>query len=79
MMFVEGEEYRKRAEVQSTRLETVPAPRGVVYDRNGASLVRNVPSFNVVVIPAYLPDDEGEDEDEVEDEDDNERVQIYIE
>jgi penicillin-binding protein 2 len=35
-----------------------PAPRGVIYDRRGVPLVVNVPSFNVVVVPANLPDSE---------------------
>jgi penicillin-binding protein 2 len=34
--------------------------RGLIYDRNGYVLARNIPSFNVVITPAYLPDDEGE-------------------
>ncbi len=34
-----------------------PAPRGVIYDRRGLQLVRNVPSFTAVIIPALLPDD----------------------
>jgi penicillin-binding protein 2 len=35
---------------------SVPAPRGVIYDRNGSQLVRNLPSYNVVVTPALLPE-----------------------
>ncbi len=35
-----------------------PAPRGIIYDRRGVPLVLNVPSFNVVVTPASLPDNE---------------------
>jgi penicillin-binding protein 2 len=44
------------------RLETVniPAPRGVIYDRNGSLLVRNIPSFNIDVTPALLPDSQAE-------------------
>ncbi len=44
------------------RLETVniPAPRGVIYDRNGSLLVRNIPSFNVAITPALLPDSQAE-------------------
>ena len=37
-----------------------PAPRGIIYDRNGFVLARNVPSYNIVVTPANLPDDLGE-------------------
>jgi penicillin-binding protein 2 len=38
----------------------LPAPRGIIYDRNGFVLARNVPSYNVVITPADLPDDPGE-------------------
>jgi len=33
--------------------------RGVIFDRNGIVLARNVASYNVVVLAADLPDDEG--------------------
>ncbi len=61
--FVQGQAYREEAEQQSTRLITVPASRGVIYDRTGQRLVRNVPSFTITVIPANLPDDEEQAED----------------
>lgn len=35
----------------------IPAPRGVIYDRNGVILARNLPSYNVAITPAELPDD----------------------
>ncbi|MFZ2095632.1 MAG: penicillin-binding protein 2 [Anaerolineales bacterium] len=38
----------------------LPATRGMIYDRTGFVLARNIPSYNVVITPAYLPDDEGE-------------------
>jgi penicillin-binding protein 2 len=37
-----------------------PAPRGIIYDRNGFILARNVASYNVVITPASLPDDEAD-------------------
>ena len=37
-----------------------PAPRGILYDRNGFVLARNVASYNVVITPAGLPDDEAD-------------------
>ena len=37
-----------------------PAPRGIIYDRNGHILARNVASYNVVITPAGLPDDEAD-------------------
>jgi penicillin-binding protein 2 len=33
-----------------------PAPRGIIYDRRMTPLVRNVPSFNIVITPADFPD-----------------------
>src|SRR5215208_6502040 len=37
-----------------------PAPRGIIYDRNNYILARNVASYNVVITPAGLPDDEAD-------------------
>ncbi len=39
---------------------SVPAPRGIIYDRNGYVLARNLASYNVVITPADLPDDEAD-------------------
>jgi penicillin-binding protein 2 len=40
-----------------TKNISTPAVRGIVYDRNGAILARNVASYNISITPAYLPDD----------------------
>lgn len=37
-----------------------PAPRGIIYDRNGYVLARNIASYNVVITPANLPDDDAD-------------------
>jgi penicillin-binding protein 2 len=37
-----------------------PASRGIIYDRNGYILASNVASYNVVITPAGLPDDEAD-------------------
>ena len=37
-----------------------PAPRGIIYDRNGYILARNIASYNVVITPAGLPDDDAD-------------------
>lgn len=39
---------------------SVPAQRGIIYDRNGYILARNIASYNVIITPAGLPDDEGD-------------------
>ena len=38
---------------------TLPAARGVVYDRNGVLLAQNVPVISVSITPAFLPEDAG--------------------
>ena len=37
-----------------------PAPRGIIYDRNGYILARNIASYNVIITPASLPDDDAD-------------------
>jgi penicillin-binding protein 2 len=55
-----GEQYRRRADVNRLRIVTIKPPRGVIYDRAGRQLVRNVPSFTASVRPADLPKDKDE-------------------
>lgn len=55
---VAGEEYSQAAKENRTRLVRTDAARGVMYDRTDKLLVRNVPRFNALLIPAYLPEDE---------------------
>jgi penicillin-binding protein 2 len=43
---------------------SIPAPRGVVYDRNSVLLAQNLPSFVVTITPAFLPDDPDPTDDE---------------
>jgi len=43
-----------------TRDISDPAPRGIIYDRNGYILARNIASYNVVITPADLPDDDAD-------------------
>jgi penicillin-binding protein 2 len=50
-----GGRYQLKAESNRLRLVTVPAPRGLMYDRNHNPLVRNVASYTAVIVPADLP------------------------
>lgn len=50
--------WTERAEKNRARLVSVTAPRGIIYDRYGTPLVRNIPKFEVSITPGYLPDDE---------------------
>lgn len=55
---VQGEKYRGMSERNSLRMLTVPAPRGIIYDRTGQALVQNIPTFDLVVVPSDLPREE---------------------
>ncbi len=52
MQLHQGAQYKKIAEDNRLRRLYVQAPRGTIYDRNGAVLVSNRPSFAISVIPA---------------------------
>jgi penicillin-binding protein 2 len=58
LQVTQGEEFRLLADRNRFRTVTLDAPRGVMYDRDGVQLVRNRSTFNVTIIPAFLPDDE---------------------
>jgi len=57
LQIVQGETYRELADANRFRRTQVPASRGVIYDRNSELLVRNRPVYNIIIIPAFLPDD----------------------
>jgi len=57
---VKGEHYAELAEGNRSRIEWVPAERGVMFDRNGEPVVGNAPRFTVTVTPADLPRDPAE-------------------
>ena len=50
-----GGQYATLSTRNRTVLEPIPAPRGVIYDRNGRALVSNVATFAVKIRPADLP------------------------
>jgi penicillin-binding protein 2 len=56
LQIVQGEHYVGEADRNRFRLLSTDAPRGVIYDREGRLLVRNMPSFTVSIVPAYLPE-----------------------
>jgi len=52
--------YRSQADANRFRLVSIDAPRGVIYDRQGHLLVRNVPCYTISIVPAALPKDESQ-------------------
>lgn len=57
---LDGSVWSARAVDNYTNEVSVPAPRGIIYDRNGYILARNLASYNVVITPANLPVDESD-------------------
>jgi len=60
LQIVEGKTYRLAADGNSIRTSEIPAPRGLITDRDGAPIVKNVAGFSVDIIPAYLPQEAAE-------------------
>lgn len=54
VQIVQGEEFHRLATLNQIRLIPVPAPRGIIFDRNHRVLVRNRPSFVVGMIPSEV-------------------------
>jgi penicillin-binding protein 2 len=55
LQVVQGNYYLSRADQNRTSVISVPTQRGIIFDRNGYVLARNVASYNVVITPANLP------------------------
>ena len=57
LQILQGPQWLAQADDNRTEIVNIPAARGVVYDRNGTVLARNIASYNVVLTFANLPDD----------------------
>lgn len=56
LQIVRGDDYRRFSQEYSIREVIVPAPRGLIIDRNGKVLASNQPTLDLVVIPQYVQD-----------------------
>ncbi|MBI4684558.1 MAG: penicillin-binding protein 2 [Nitrospirae bacterium] len=54
LQVLQGDEYKKESEGNMLRIIKIPAPRGIIYDRTGAPLVKNSPYFNASLMPENL-------------------------
>ena len=48
------------SEENRTEEVSLRTQRGVIYDRNGIVLARNIASYSIAITPALMPDDPGE-------------------
>ena len=53
--FFQGDYYAKISAGNSTRSIIIKAPRGIIADKHGSILVRNIPSIDAIVTPSDLP------------------------
>lgn len=59
LQIVEQDEWFAQAEENRISEINLPTQRGIIFDRNDYILAKNIASYNVVIIPADLPDDSG--------------------
>jgi penicillin-binding protein 2 len=57
LQIIRGREYKEIAEQNRLRIVAIPAPRGLIYDRNNRPLVKNIPSFDISVVKEDIPGD----------------------
>jgi penicillin-binding protein 2 len=55
LQIIKGKDYKKIDEQNRLRVLNIPAPRGIIYDRNDRALVKNIPSFDIEVVREDLP------------------------
>ncbi len=51
LQILQGDEYRKLSETNRFKIINIPAPRGIIFDRNGIPLVRNTAYYYASLIP----------------------------
>jgi len=51
LQIIKGSEFKEIAAENRLRIESIPAPRGIIYDRNGTPLVKNSAFYSVSLLP----------------------------
>jgi len=54
---VEGGVWQNIAETNKIRIQEISAPRGLIYSKDGVVLAKNIPMFEIAVVPADLSKD----------------------
>ena len=52
----DGKKYKEFSKGNRIRLKSLAAPRGMVYDRNGVILAKNIPSYILTLVREDVPD-----------------------
>lgn len=60
LQIIKGNYWRNIAEGNRIRFQSIKASRGLIYDRNGELLVKNIPNFTVNIVPGDLPKNDNE-------------------
>jgi penicillin-binding protein 2 len=60
LQILQGTKYSIQTSSNRTEDISVAPSRGIIYDRNGTILARNIASYNITITPASLPDDDGD-------------------
>ena len=60
IQILDGEAYLASADENRITVVRDQTKRGVIYDRNGVVLAKNIPTYDIVIVPAELPEDEGD-------------------
>jgi penicillin-binding protein 2 len=56
LQLVRNEHYTELAQGNRVRIEPQPAPRGIIYDRNGVIVAENKPAYQLELVPEEVPD-----------------------
>jgi len=55
LQIIKGDLYLKKAEDNRQRSIPIVSERGLIYDRNGIQITKNIPNFSIALMPQYLP------------------------
>lgn len=58
LQITHGQEYQAKSESNRLKAVKIIPPRGILYDSSGSPLVKNTPSYSVLVQPQELPKEE---------------------
>jgi penicillin-binding protein 2 len=56
LQVIRHDHYTELAQGNRVRIEPQPAPRGIIYDRNGVIVAENRPAYQLELVPEEVPD-----------------------